>query len=351
MAFPPFRADEPRPQYRPNPQRYATMQYRTVGASGLQLPLLSLGLWHNFGNITTRGHQQAILRAAFDSGITHFDLANNYGPPFGAAEENFGLHLRTDFAAHRDELIISTKAGHDMWAGPYGIGGSRKYLVASLDQSLARMGLDYVDIFYHHTPSDVPLEETMLALHHLVQQGKALYVGVSSYSAAQTLAAQAIAREIGTPLIIHQPSYNLLNRGIEEPDESGMRLLDATAASGMGVIGFWALQQGLLTNKYLAGGIPSGSRSTHYEPFAKHITEANLAKVRALNEVAAKRGQSLAQMALAWVLRDQGEGRTLVSTVIGVSSPEQLADNLGALANLDFSEQELQRIDAITRQP
>ncbi len=325
--------------HQPAADRYATMTYRFCGRSGLQLPLLSLGLWHNFGDTTPVSAQRAIALTAFDLGITHFDLANNYGPPYGSAEINFGRILREDLAAHRDELIISSKAGWDMWPGPYGQGGgSRKYVLASLDQSLRRVGVDYFDIFYSHRfDPDTPLEETMGALATAVRQGKALYVGISSYSATKTREAAAILRAEGVPLLIHQPSYNLLNRWVE-PD-----LLDALEEVGAGMIAFTALAQGLLTDKYL-DGIPADARINRPggDSFDRGMLSAeNLARVRALNDIARRRGQSLAQMAYAWVLRDP----RVTTTLIGASSPEQVRENVGALANLAFSAEELAEID------
>jgi len=321
-------------------QRYQAMTYRPCGRSGLRLPLLSLGLWHNFGDATPRSTQRDLLRTAFDLGITHFDLANNYGPPYGSAETNFGQLFREDFAAHRDELVISTKAGWDMWPGPYGQGGgSRKYVLASLDQSLRRMGLDYVDVFYSHRfDPDCALEETMGALASAVQQGKALYVGLSSYSARKTREAAALLRARGVDCLIHQPSYNLLNRWIEQD------LLGALEAEGMGCIAFTPLAQGLLTGKYL-GGIPADARINRPGGGSlkrEHLSEANLARVRALDAIARGRGQSLAQLALAWVLRD----RRVTSALLGASRVEQLTENVAALANLSFSEEELRAIDA-----
>jgi L-glyceraldehyde 3-phosphate reductase len=326
--------------YTAHPQRYDRLPYRRVGKSGLKLPSITLGLWHNFGDATPLETQRAMLRTAFDAGITHFDLANNYGPPAGSAETNFGEHLRRDFRPYRDELIISSKAGYDMWPGPYGQGGgSRKYVLASLDQSLKRMGLDYVDIFYSHRfDPDTPLEETMGALATAVQQGKALYVGISSYSAGKTREAAAILRQMGVPLLIHQPSYSLLNRWVEED------LLDALQAEGMGCIAFSPLAQGLLTSKYL-GGIPADARINRPGGgsfTADHLSEQNLAHVRALNELARARGQSLAQMAVAWVLRQPG----MSSALIGASKPEQITELVGALDNLNFSAGELAAIDA-----
>jgi L-glyceraldehyde 3-phosphate reductase len=317
--------------------RYDTMTYRRTGRSGLRLPAISLGLWHNFGAARPMEVQRAILRRAFDLGVTHLDLANNYGPPAGAAEENFGRILGTDLAAYRDELVISTKAGYYMWPGPYGEWGSRKYLLSSLDQSLRRMGLEYVDIFYHHRPDpDTPLAETMGALDAAVRAGKALYVGISNYDAAQTAAAAAILGELGTPLLIHQPSYSMLNRWIERD-----RLLDALAAAGAGCIAFSPLAQGLLTDRYL-DGIPADSRvRTSAFLNESDLTGATLAKVRALGEVAARRGQSLAQLALAWALRDP----RMTSLIIGASSVAQLEANVGALANLTLTDDELAEID------
>ena len=327
------------PTYVPDPDRYdGRMTYRFTGRSGLQLPVLSLGLWQNFGDDKPLGVQREIIRRAFDAGITHFDLANNYGPPYGQAEINFGTIFQQDLAPFRDELIISTKAGWDMWAGPYGQGGgSRKYVLASLDQSLKRLGLDYVDIFYSHRfDPDTPIEETMMALDQAVRSGKALYVGISSYSAAKTREAATIARELGTPLLIHQPSYNLFNRWVE-PD-----LLHACQAEGMGIITFTALAQGLLTDRYL-DGVPADSRAARGGTLPKdHLNEEALGHVRALNEIAQSRGQTLAQMALAWVLRDP----RVTSTLIGVSSLRQLEVNLGALGNLVFTDDELAAIDA-----
>ena len=322
--------------YVPVPERYDRMTYRRCGRSGLRLPLLSLGLWHNFGDDKPFADQRAILRAAFDAGITHFDLANNYGPPYGAAETNFGRHLRQDFAAHRDELVISTKAGYDMWAGPYGDGGSRKYLTASLDQSLRRMGLDYVDVFYsHRVDNQTPLEETMGALDRAVRQGKALYVGISSYSPQRTREAAAILRELGTPLLIHQPSYSMFNRWIEDG------LLDALEEVGAGCIAFSPLAQGLLTSRYL-DGVPADSRAAQDKSLDPHtLTDDLRRRIQGLNAIARERGQSLAQLALAWALRDP----RMTSLVIGASRVEQLQDNLGALANLDFDDSELARID------
>jgi L-glyceraldehyde 3-phosphate reductase len=319
-----------------DPERYdGRMPYRRTGRSGLQLPAISLGLWHNFGDHEPIADQRAILRRAFDLGVTHFDLANNYGPPYGSAETNFGRILREDLAPYRNELVISTKAGWDMYPGPYGMYGSRKYLLQSLDESLTRMGLDHVDIFYSHRfDPDTPLEETCGALHAAVQQGKALYVGISSYSARRTQEAVELLRELGTPLLIHQPSYSLLNRWIEG------ELLDALEEEGVGSIVFTPLAQGLLTNKYL-DGIPEGSRAGRDEGVAAQLTEGNLARIRGLNEIAQGRGQSLAQMAIAWTLRDP----RVTSSLIGASSVRQLEDSLGALHNLDFDDDELAEID------
>jgi len=324
--------------YQPSESRYDDMQYRRVGRSGLKLPAVSLGLWHNFGDDVPFERQRSILRAAFDAGVTHFDLANNYGPPYGSAETNFGHHLAGDFKHLRDELVISSKAGWDMWPGPYGdIGGSRKYLVASLDQSLRRMGLDYVDIFYHHRPDpSTPLEETMGALDHIVRSGKALYAGISSYSPELTLEAARILHDLGTPLLIHQPSYSLLNRWIESEG-----LLDTLEDVGAGCIAFSPLAQGMLTDKYL-NGIPEGSRATQDKSLStEFLTEEALTHIRALNDIAHDRGQTLAQLALAWALRNDG----VTSVLVGASSPEQIRGNVGALRNLEFTEDELKRID------
>jgi len=322
--------------YRAASDRYDTMLYRRSGRSGLHLPAISLGLWHNFGDDVPLDRQRAILRRAFDLGITHFDLANNYGPPPGSAELNFGKLLAQDFRRYRDELVISTKAGYLMWPGPYGEWGSRKYLLASLDQSLSRMGLEYVDIFYSHRfDPNTPLEETMSALDTAVRQGKALYVGISSYSPEHTRQAAAILADLGTPLLIHQPSYSMLNRWIEEA------LLDTLGELGVGCIAFSPLAQGLLTKKYL-NGIPEGSRASQGKSLSPdQLTETTLKHVRALNEIAARRGQSLAQMALAWALRHP----QMTSVLIGASSVEQLDDNVGALQNLEFSAEELAEID------
>jgi L-glyceraldehyde 3-phosphate reductase len=316
--------------------RYERMPYRRTGRSGLLLPAISLGLWQNFGDEQPIDTQRAILRRAFDLGVTHFDLANNYGPPYGSAEINFGRILREDFAPYRDELVISTKAGYDMWPGPYGEWGSRKYLLASLDQSLRRMGLEYVDIFYsHRRDPDTPLEETLGALDTAVRQGKALYAGVSSYSGDATREAVRILRELGTPLLIHQPSYSLLNRWIEED------LLDVLGEEGVGAIVFSPLAQGMLTGKYL-DGVPQGSRATKGVSLSQDMLEDQaLAHVRALNEIAQRRGQSLAQMAIAWTLRDP----RVTSALIGARTVEQLEDSLGALGNLGFTDDELAEID------
>ncbi len=323
-------------RYEPAPDRYEQMTYRRCGRSGLDLPAISLGLWHNFGHDRPLDTSAAIVRRAFDLGITHFDLANNYGPPYGSAEENFGRLLRRDLSPFRDELIISTKAGWDMWPGPYGDRGSRKYLLASLDQSLGRLGLDYVDIFYSHRfDPDTPLEETMGALASAVRAGKALYAGISSYSAADTRRAAAILRDMGVPLLIHQPSYSLLNRWIE-PD-----LLDTLGDEGVGCITFSPLAQGMLTDRYL-NGIPPGSRASRNDSLSPDLlTEQAMAKVRGLNEIAAGRGQTLAQMALAWTLRDP----RVTSTLIGASSVAQLEDNVGTLRGLGFDAGELAAID------
>ncbi|MBK6933414.1 MAG: L-glyceraldehyde 3-phosphate reductase [Saprospirales bacterium] len=325
--------------YEPAPHRYRHIPYRRCGRSGLKLPAVSLGLWHNFGDVDILENSRAILHLAFDAGITHFDLANNYGPPPGAAEENFGRILHTDFQSYRDELIISTKAGYRMWDGPYGEWGSRKYLVASLDQSLRRMKLDYVDIFYSHRPDpDTPLEETMGALDHIVRAGKALYVGISSYTATQTAEACRILRQMGTPCLIHQPRYSMFDRWIENG------LLDVLEQEGMGCIPFSPLAQGLLTDKYLQG-IPADSRAAKPHGFLKEsdVSESRLSQIRALNALALERGQTLAQMALAWVLRDE----RITSVLVGASRPEQLADSLKCLANRQFDTEELRYIDKI----
>jgi L-glyceraldehyde 3-phosphate reductase len=316
--------------------RYERMDYRRSGRSGLRLPGVSLGLWQNFGHDRPLDTSRAIVRRAFDLGITHFDLANNYGPPYGSAEENFGRLLQQDLGPYRDELIISSKAGYDMWPGPYGEWGSRKYLLASLDQSLQRIGLDYVDIFYSHRfDPETPLEETMGALDSAVREGKALYVGISSYSAAKTREAHAILRELGTPLVIHQPSYSMLNRWIEP------ELLDVLGELGVGCIVFSPLAQGMLTDKYL-NGIPEGSRASRDGSLSPSlIDEQALAKIKALNEIAARRGQTLAQLALAWTLRDP----RVTSTLVGASSVEQLEANVATLEKLDLTEDELAEIE------
>ena len=326
--------------YRPAADRYDKMVYRRCGQSGVQLPAISLGLWHNFGEDTPHATKRAMCQTAFDLGITHFDLANNYGPPAGSAEEAFGDILKADFAGHRDEMIISSKAGYDMWPGPYGEWGSRKYLVASCDQSLKRMGLDYVDIFYSHRfDPDTPLEETMGALDHIVRSGRALYAGISSYNSQRTREAVAILQDLGTPCLIHQPSYNLLNRWVEHDG-----LLDTLDDLGVGSIAFTPLAQGILTSKYL-GGIPEGSRATQGKSLLDGmINESSLASVRALNDMAQARGQTLAQMAIAWVLR----GGRVTTALIGASRPEQIIDCAGAIDNLDFTDAELKQIDEIS---
>jgi L-glyceraldehyde 3-phosphate reductase len=330
--------------YNASASRYEAMVYRRCGRSGLQLPLLSLGLWHNFGDTTPLEKQREMIFQAFDLGITHFDLANNYGPPYGTAEENFGRILRADLAPYRDELVVSTKAGWDMWPGPYGQGGgTRKYVLASLDQSLRRMKLDYVDVFYSHRfDPDTPLEETMGALATAVHQGKALYVGISSYSAEKTREAAAILRALGTPCLIHQPAYNLFNRWIERG------LLDALGQEGIGCIAFTALAQGLLTDRYLKG-VPADARPNRPGGGSftdSHLSEQNLSRVRALNEIAKARGQSLAQMAYAWVLRDP----RVTSTLIGASSAAQIRENVGALKRLAFTPDELAAIEPLARE-
>ena len=327
--------------YLPAESRYAGMRYNRCGRSGLKLPAISMGLWHNFGGVDAYENGRAMVRRAFDLGITHFDLANNYGPPPGSAEENFGVMFKADLKHYRDELIISSKAGYLMWPGPYGEWGSRKYLIASLDQSLKRMGIDYVDIFYHHRPDpDTPLEESMMALDQIVRSGKALYVGISSYQPEQTRQAAKILRELGTPCLIHQPSYSMFNRWIENG------LVDTLAQEGIGCIVFSPLAQGLLSDKYL-GGIPEGSRAAKPHGFLKpqHITEDKLAMVRRLNDIAKVRGQTLAQLALAWVLRH----KTMTSALIGASRVEQLDDAVGALAKLEFDAAELQSIEAVLK--
>ncbi|SHF55950.1 L-glyceraldehyde 3-phosphate reductase [Salegentibacter echinorum] len=319
--------------------RYEKMKYRRCGKSGIKLPLLSLGLWHNFGDHDDLETGRKILRTAFDSGITHFDLANNYGPPYGAAESNFGKIFAEDFKKYRDELIISTKAGWDMWPGPYGNFGSRKYLISSLDQSLQRMGLEYVDIFYHHRPDpDTPLEETMGALDQIVRQGKALYVGISQYSSKETAQAAEILKQQRTPFLIHQPRYNMLDRWVEKG------LLNTLEREGIGSIAFSPLEQGILTDKYLQG-IPKDSRASKESSYLDEaqITSEKIGKVQQLNEIAGSRGQSLAQMAVAWLLKDQ----RITSVLLGISRVEQLEENLNSLESLDFNQQELKEIEAI----
>ena len=325
--------------YQPSEQRYDEMTYKRCGYSGLKLPRLSIGLWHNFGSITPFGTQQAILRTAFDNGITHFDLADNYGPPYGEAERNFGIHMDRDWRPHRDELVISTKAGYDMWAGPYGNYGSRKHLIAGLDASLKRMHLDYVDIFYHHRPDpETPLEETMGALDSIVRSGKALYVGISNYPAERTAEAIRILRELGTPLLIHQAKYSMF---VRTPEEG---LQDVLRREGVGMIAFSPLNNGVLTDKYLHG-IPADSRAGHDPRYLKPemITPEKLRKVKKLNEMARARGQSLAQMALRWELRDP----VVTSALIGASRPEQILENLRAFDAPELSADELAAIDAI----
>ena len=327
--------------YQPASDRYKNMQYRRCGKSGIQLPAISLGLWHNFGHVDVLENSRKILRLAFDNGITHFDLANNYGPPPGSAEENFGKLLKEDFAGYRDELIISSKAGYTMWDGPYGDWGSKKYLVASLDQSLKRMGLEYVDIFYHHRPDpNTPLEETMVALDLIVRQGKALYAGISNYPAEEARKAIKILRQLGTPCLIHQPKYSMFVRWVEEG------LLDVLEDEGIGCIPFSPLAQGLLTNKYLKG-IPPGSRAAKAHGFLKEeeVTPERVQQIQQLNEIAIQRGQSLAQMALAWLLKEQ----RITSVLIGASSPEQLADSLQCLKSKPFSADELAAIEKILK--
>lgn len=321
----------------PSPHRYEKMKYNYCGKSGLKLPAISLGLWHNFGDDVAHHTKQAMCRTAFDVGITHFDLANNYGPPAGSAEMAFGRILREDFAGYRDELIISSKAGYNMWPGPYGEWGSRKYLIASCDQSLKRMGLDYVDIFYSHRfDPNTPLEETMMALDHIVRSGRALYVGISSYNTKRTREAAAILKELGTPCLIHQPSYSMLNRWIEDDG-----LIDTLDELGIGSIVFSPLAQGMLTNKYLKG-VPEGSRASQDKSLnPDFLSEQNLDNIRALNAIAQKRDQTLAQMAIAWVLRN---GR-ITSALIGASKPEQIVDSAKAIGNLNFTEAELAEID------
>lgn len=326
--------------YVPASDRYTKMGYRHCGHSGVKLPAISLGLWHNFGSITPFVIQQSILRTAFDCGITHFDLANNYGPPYGEAERNFGMHMERDWKPHRDELFISTKAGYDMWEGPYGNFGSRKYLISSIDQSLKRMHVDYVDVFYHHRPDpETPIEETMGALDQIVRSGKALYVGISNYDAEQTREAVRVLKELGTPCLIHQPSYSLLNRRIENNG-----VLATLRAENVGCICFAPLANGLLTGKYLHG-IPADSRAARDPRYLKadNITQEQLQKIARLNEIAIRRGQSLTQMALSWVLRDP----VVTSALIGASKPEQILENVKAIENLTFTEEELHEIDAI----
>jgi L-glyceraldehyde 3-phosphate reductase len=329
--------------YTPARDRYDSVPYRRVGRSGLKLPAVSLGLWHNFGDDKAFETQRAILRRAFDLGVTHFDLANNYGPPSGSAETNFGRHLADDFKPYRDELVISTKAGYRMWPGPYGEWGSRKYLLASLDQSLDRMGLDYVDIFYSHRPDpDTPLEETMGALDTAVRSGKALYAGISSYSPEKTLEAASILADLGTPLLIHQPSYSMLNRWTEHGDPN---LFQALEQVGAGAIAFSPLAQGLLTTRYL-DGVPKDSRAAAGKTLANsHLSQENLTRIRGLNEIAADRGQTLAQMAIAWTLRPQKNGTSVTSALIGASSVRQLEDNLTAVSGPEFTNDELEKID------
>ncbi|MBP1838314.1 L-glyceraldehyde 3-phosphate reductase [Formosa algae] len=325
--------------YQANSDRYNTMPYRRCGKSGLVLPPLSLGLWHNFGDVDKLSNGKQMLHTAFDKGITHFDLANNYGPPPGSAESNFGSIFKESFVPYRDELIISTKAGYRMWPGPYGEWGSKKYLVSSLDQSLQRMGLDYVDVFYHHRPDpNTPLEETMAALDLIVRQGKALYVGISNYNAEDTLKASRILKDLGTPCLIHQPRYNMMDRWVEDG------LLEVLGDEGIGAIAFSPLQQGILTSKYLKG-IPEQSRAAKSTGFLQKetITKAVLAQVTQLNAIAEKRNQSLAQMAVAWLLKDD----RITSVLVGVSSESQLLDNLGALDNLEFSASELEAIESV----
>lgn len=333
--------------YIPAEDRYETMPYRRVGRSGLQLPAVSLGLWHNFGDDVPFENQRATLRRAFDLGVTHFDLANNYGPPYSSAETNFGRHMKDDFRPFRDELVISSKAGYDMWPGPYGNWGSRKYLLSSLDQSLERMGLDYVDIFYSHRPDpETPLEETMGALDTAVRSGRALYAGISSYSAEKTVEAARILQEMGTPLLIHQPSYSMLNRWVEQGDPNLFQALEET---GAGSIAFSPLAQGLLTNKYL-GGVPENSRAAAGKSLdPSQLSEENLDRVRGLNRIAESRSQTLAQMAIAWVLRTQRNGVSITSALVGASSVRQLEDSLAAVQNLDFTDQELADIDTFAQ--
>ncbi len=332
------------PPYRADDARYEQMPYRRTGRSGLDLPALSLGMWHNFGDVTPMETQRAVLRRAFDLGITHLDLANNYGPPYGSAEANFGRHLAQDLRPYRDELVISSKAGYDMWPGPYGDGGSRKYLLASLDQTLRRTGLDYVDIFYSHRPDpSVPLEETMGALHTAVTSGRALYAGISNYSPSRTREAARILADLGTPLLIHQPSYSMFNRHVEQvADGESETLLDTVGDLGIGMIVFSPLQQGLLTGRYLSGEVPAGSRAaTSRFLSADAISEEYLARARALDEIARGRGQTLAQLALTWVLRDP----RVTSALIGASSVAQLEDNVAALTAPPLTDDEIAAIE------
>ena len=327
--------------YLPNPTRYESMEYRRCGRSGLKLPVLSLGLWHNFGHMDVQENARKILHLAFDNGITHFDLANNYGPPAGSAEENFGRYLKQDFAGYRDELIISTKAGYKMWEGPYGEWGSKKYMVSSLDQSLKRMGLEYVDIFYSHRPNpETPLEETMATLDLIVRQGKALYVGISNYETEDAAKAMTILKELGTPCLIHQPKYSMFVRWVEDS------LLDLLEKEGVGCIPFSPLAQGLLTSKYLKG-IPADSRAAKSHGFLQEseVTPERVSQIQQLNAIAEERGQTLAQMALAWLLKDN----RITSVLIGASRPEQLADSLKCLQNKDFIQEELDRIERILK--
>ncbi len=328
--------------YLPNESRYTSMRYNRSGRSGLKLPAISLGLWHNFGGVDTFSNSRNMILRAFDLGITHFDLANNYGPPPGSAEETFGQVMAKDLKPYRDELIISSKAGYTMWDGPYGDWGSRKYLISSLDQSLNRMGLEYVDIFYHHRPDpETPLEETMRALDHIVRSGRALYVGISNYPADKTREAAKILRELGTPCLIHQPIYSMFNRWVEP------ELLNTLKEEGIGCIPFSPLAQGLLTNKYLGGNIPAGSRASKAHGFLKpaNITDDKLVKVNKLNEIAQSREQTLAQMALAWVLRHE----SMTSVLIGASKVEQIEDAVGTLNRLDFTAEELEQIEVILK--
>ncbi|MCR8645553.1 L-glyceraldehyde 3-phosphate reductase [Paenibacillus sp. N1-5-1-14] len=328
--------------YTPSQDRYSTMKYNRCGKSGLKLPAISLGLWHNFGDVNVYENSRAMVKRAFDLGITHMDLANNYGPPPGSAEENFGRILREDFAGYRDEMVITTKAGYLMWPGPYGEWGSKKYLVSSLDQSLKRMGLDYVDIFYHHRPDpNTPIEETMAALDLIVRQGKALYVGLSNYNAEETKQAVQILKQLGTPCLVHQPKYSMLDRWVEEDG-----LLDVLDENGVGSVAFSPLEKGILTNRYL-NGVPTDSRAASESPFLKSddLTEELLTKVIRLNEIAASRNQTLAQMALAWVLR----GGRVTSVIIGASKVSQIEDCAATINNLDFSSEELALIEDILK--